>query len=300
MDRILVLAPHEDRGARAVLAAGDLAERTGAEIILLRVLEEGPEWRDGAGVGLDPSQLRQLVVEAETRELEHLAGQLRGRARAVDVRVRWGVAWESVLELVDQLGVDLVVKPAHGLGRGGPVFFGSTALHLFRRCPCPVWVVGGEGRLPTRVLAAVDPASGVSRRVVARRIVELAQRVGTWSQAEVHVVSAWHAPGAELMKGLVPDDDLREYLEDARSRAIEGLEAVAGLAPAPIPPDRVHLIEGNPRDALPPFVEAKGFDLVVMGTLGRAGVVGELLGETAETIIRSVRSSVLTVAPERG
>ena len=59
----------------------------------------------------------------------------------------------------------------------------------------------------------------------------------------------------------------------------------------------MHLIEGQPRRALPRWVESHDVDLVVMGSVGRAGIAGFLIGETAETLIRSVRCSVLVVKP---
>ena len=56
-------------------------------------------------------------------------------------------------------------------------------------------------------------------------------------------------------------------------------------------------MRGNAKDVLPDFVQQGGFELVVMGSLGRSGVAGVLIGETAETVIRSVRCSVLVVKP---
>lgn len=82
----------------------------------------------------------------------------------VSSEVSWGVPWEVVIELVQAQQFDLVVKPARGTGASGRVFFGTTALHLFRRCPCPVWVVGNDGNLPSRMLVAIDPTLDRTRR----------------------------------------------------------------------------------------------------------------------------------------
>ena len=62
-------------------------------------------------------------------------------------------------------------------------------------------------------------------------------------------------------------------------------------------PQHVHLVEGEPRDVLPDLVDREKYDLIVMGSLGRVGIAGFLIGETAETLIRSVRCSVLVVKP---
>ncbi|MGE3600210.1 MAG: universal stress protein, partial [Dehalococcoidia bacterium] len=49
---------------------------------------------------------------------------------------------------------------------------------------------------------------------------------------------------------------------------------------------------------IPDFVVAEGIDLVVMGTVARAGIAGMLLGNTAERILRKLPCSVLTVKPD--
>ena len=46
------------------------------------------------------------------------------------------------------------------------------------------------------------------------------------------------------------------------------------------------------------MVDRLDVDLVVMGTVGRTGLKGLIMGNTAETILRSVRCSVLAVKPE--
>ncbi len=295
--QILVLTPHEDRAGRAVNLAHELAQRAGAKVKLLRVLQEnlgveGSSQRDGRSV-----PLRDVLLEAETRRLDELAERLRASAIDVSVEVCWGVPWEIVLGLVEREAYDLVVKPASGLDRQGRVFFGSTALHLFRRCPCPVWVVGNEGRLPSSVLAAIDPSGAPQRKRVANRIVDWAERVAEWAEGAVHIATAWSAPAADLLSDNLPEDELKAYVEDAQQSAVSSLNDLLESRPTPPDPDRIHVVEGPAQDAIARFSEEHDIDLIVMGTLCRDDAVGDLLGETAETMIRQVRSSVLTIPP---
>ena len=69
------------------------------------------------------------------------------------------------------------------------------------------------------------------------------------------------------------------------------------LVAARVQPDHVHVLKGDARDVLPYFVDRKEVDLLVMGSIGRTGIAGLLIGETAETLIRSVQCSVLVVKP---
>ncbi len=295
--RVLVLVPSEDEAKAAVNFATDLAARLPVEVVLVRVLEESMHPQPEGGPPGTAERLRSLLVESESRALDALAAGLHENCRSVTTSVQWGVPWEVVLELVDRHEIDLVVKPARGLAHRSRVFFGATALHLFRKCPCPVWVVGDRQGLPRRILAAVDPGNGAARQAVSRRILEWAQWVARVSGAELHVVSCWHAPAAEMLKDSVPVQELDGYVDDARERAREGLGRVMEAAKPPLPEPRFHLVEGDPTDVLPRFAEDNEFDAIVMGSQGQTGVAGDVLGETAELVVRAMHSSVMTVSP---
>ncbi len=297
MQNILVLVPAEDRAGRALSLARHLAQRAGAIVTLLRVLEENVGPAASAELCQQTAKIRNLLLEVETEQLEAMARDLRDSVPNVTARVCWGVAWEVVLEECRQSGFDLIVKPASGLTRQGGVFFGSTALHLFRRSACPVWVVGGEGALPSRILVAVDPTGNEVRQRAARRIVERAQEVARLSGAEVHLVTAWHAIGSELLEQSIQEDEWKAYRRESETLARAGLDRLVSQLDGSVPSEHVHLVEGEAREALPRFAREHDFDLIVMGTLSRPGEIGDRLGATAEMVLRGVQSSVMAVPP---
>ena len=49
---------------------------------------------------------------------------------------------------------------------------------------------------------------------------------------------------------------------------------------------------------IPELALAKAIDLIVMGTVSRAGIAGLLIGNTAEKVLQQVDCSMLTVKPE--
>ena len=59
----------------------------------------------------------------------------------------------------------------------------------------------------------------------------------------------------------------------------------------------IHMVSGEPGVVLPRLAEHLDIGLIVMGTVGRTGLKGLIMGNTAETILRSVRCSVLAVKP---
>ncbi len=297
MERILVLVPPEDRAERALDLATRLAAPTGAEVLAVRVLEEPLR---GAGEGADSpagDRLRKLLVDSEQAALEALVAPRRSATLEIETLVRFGVPHEVVLELIEGRPVDVVVKPARGMSHDGGVFFGVTALHLFRKCPCPVWVVGDDGRLPGRILAAVDPGDDPVRQAMGRQVIERAARVADLAGGRFEVVSCWSAPVATMLEDQLAKEELDAYVGDRARRARRALDDILAVSEPKIAPDRVDLVEGDAQTEIARIAEGGGFDLIVIGTLGRDGAVGDSLGETAEMVVRSVRSSVLTVSP---
>ena len=61
MNRILVLSPSEDRAGRALTLASALAERSGAALLVLRVLEESVSGDLGGSTARDELRARWSV-----------------------------------------------------------------------------------------------------------------------------------------------------------------------------------------------------------------------------------------------
>jgi universal stress protein E len=58
------------------------------------------------------------------------------------------------------------------------------------------------------------------------------------------------------------------------------------------------VIEGNAEDVILSLAREKHIELIIMGTVGRVGVPGLFIGNTAEEVLRQVDCSVLTVKPD--
>jgi universal stress protein E len=85
-------------------------------------------------------------------------------------------------------------------------------------------------------------------------------------------------------------DEARQYHADCLARA---------LAEAGVPRDRVHihLVQQRASRAIIEAVAAIGPDLLVMGTLGRIGIPGFFIGNTAERVLDEVGCSLLVRKP---
>jgi len=106
---------------------------TGASIILLNVVEEIPNW---AAVEL-PAGLLDKSLEASQTELKAIAT---AAGVKVDVEVRTGHSYNTILEVAEKKNADLIIIASHRPGLQD-YFLGSTAAKVVRHANCSVLVV---------------------------------------------------------------------------------------------------------------------------------------------------------------
>ncbi len=292
----------------ALARAVSLAENNQADLTVIDVIPQL-----SAGIGLPPggpiSADLQARAEAERRQaLEALVAPYRGRL-TIRLDVLAGQTFLETIRAVIRNAHDLVVKPAEN-----PDFlerlFGSDDMHLLRKCPCPVWLMKpAEKANYQRIVAAVDfepdvpepPEQGPNAEIL-----ELASSLAISDFAELHLVHAWDAPAEMLLRSWSdnPDEAVSHYVEAERSRHRMGMDAIQrrlreriGWEAYEYLSPSYHLVEGAAKRVIPQTAERVGADLVVMGTLGRTGVTGFFIGNTAEAILEQLRCSVLAVKP---
>ena len=113
------------------LAAQHAAD--GAKIILLNVVEEIPNW---AAVDL-PAGLLEKSLEASQSELKAIAT---AAGMKVEVEVRTGHSYNTILEIAEKKNADLIIIASHRPGLQD-YFLGSTAAKVVRHANCSVLVV---------------------------------------------------------------------------------------------------------------------------------------------------------------
>ena len=63
---------------------------------------------------------------------------------------------------------------------------------------------------------------------------------------------------------------------------------------------RLFVVKGRPAEVVTDWSRKRKADLIVMGTLGRAGIPGLFIGNTAEEVLQSTCASILAVKPAGG
>jgi nucleotide-binding universal stress UspA family protein len=174
-------------------------------------------------------------------------------------------------------------------------------MELLRKCPAPVWLIGSseQHRRPKRILAAVHPErADAVEQALNRRLVEAALLVAALTRGEVTVLTCWQPFGLTLLESRMTAAELADVADRARAQAEAEFEDFARTIKDEIAKCRVRLVRGDPQDVIPRYAARHDADLVVMGTIGRGGLVGMIMGNTAERILHKLRCSVLALKPE--
>jgi universal stress protein E len=309
---MLCVINSETVGVPALERAVALCARNQARLTVVEVIE-----RRATDIALPtdeglPGDLRAAVVKAHTQTLDRLVEPYRSRAD-VTTRVLIGVPFLSVIREVLLRQYDLVIKNPDSPDWLDRVF-GSDDMHLLRKCPCPVWLLTPDAPAAyRRILAAVDvndaytPNELDSRRALNQQVLELAVSLAQSEGAELHVVHAWDAPGEGLLRRAwadVSEERVADYVEQVRrgrearmDALVQGVTGHPAQDTADAPRFRAHLVEGSAGREVPALARRIGADCLVMGTVGRTGVSGFFIGNTAETILDQVTCSVLALKP---
>ena len=293
---LLVLGP-DGQETVALEKAVSLVRKNGGRLTLFSVLNKPPGLH-GYSEPIAQHQLESAI--AERREwLRGLMIPWQSEDIDVEINVVEGTSFLKIIRQVLLEEHDLVITTAEKRNKGIRArLFGSTSMHLMRKCPCPVWVVKREQTRPyTRILAAVDPSvHDAEQNSLNQLILQLAGSMAYKEAAELHVVHVWHLFDGHYVR--VEGGEVNEEKVEAKERHKRRLDTLLGRVEFTGPKPQLHLIEGDPGDRIAELVAELDIDLLVMGTVCRTGIAGFLIGNTAEEVFNQVNCSVLTLKPD--
>ena len=139
--RILVPTDFSPTADEALDYAFGLAERFGASVELLHVLDD-PFVSDGMAAEAyitEAPQLRTAMLQDAREKLRHRAGSGAGIQAATEVLFGHGA--RTIAEYAAERGANLIVMGTHGRTGFAHLLVGSVAERLVRIAPCPVLTV---------------------------------------------------------------------------------------------------------------------------------------------------------------
>jgi nucleotide-binding universal stress UspA family protein len=291
--KILLATDLSARGDRALERAVALATERDAQLLIVHVFEELDEATSSYRARGAPSWQRppDAVAVAKLRVRQALRADLGDAIDRATLRIEEGDPAEVIERIAVSEGADLVIT---GIAREGPfasrpVILGKTVEQLLRRLPVPVLVVMNRARAEYRhVIVATDfsATSGHALQVALR----------LFPSQPIHLLHASEAPYSTL----VADQDRHaEAFVEAHARDLaDFLNSV--FMPEEDRRRIVPSIEpGAPQRIVREYVNARGADLVVLGTRGRGPMLEALLGSSAKSILASMPCDALVVGGPR-
>ena len=269
------------------------AEGSAAEITFAAVVDMGAR-RPNLFPRFDPETLERAAVEERLASLSASVRSLKGGPVEVSTKVLLGEPATAVIEAVMADGYDLVIKAPAGPSRRR---LDTTEMRLLRGCPCAVNITRpGEQEHFQRLLVAVDVGpSQDSQSELNHAILRCAAAMQQVAYPEIHVVHAWSLYGESLLTSggtRIPEEDFDKLIQDERSfrqgrldELLRDYEALVGGGSGPRPAPKLHLVHGDPIEAIPSVAKEIDAQLLVMSTASRTRVRGFLIGNTAESVL---------------
>lgn len=301
LKKILVatdFSPASEGALQQAIALGKAlnAQVTVAHVLtdLRQALEAMPaeaRWKLVAG---DIDEFEKALRHDSDEKLSQLAAKHAGAA-PLETTTLVGKAYAELIRAVQKQHFELLVTGTHGVSMVKKLFLGSVAEKVIQYCPCPVWVVPpGDIRPLRKILVPVD-FSGISAKAL-RHAGLLSERF----QASLHVLHVLDdkdlmelAPVAEQ-----PDKQIGAYRRELKKSSAEHLhEFVAKHLPATIQPEFL-LAHGAPWQLIDSNAKRLDADLIVMGSVGRGGLAGLVIGNTADRVLKNTRRPLLIVKPD--
>ncbi|HEX6060178.1 MAG TPA: universal stress protein [Gemmatimonadaceae bacterium] len=281
----ILVAAKGERDEAAFRAARTMAERTGAPVRVISILEPEINFRLPLGFSLpleyerDRSAMRLHALESE------MMGVLGEGETLWPTDVRVGHPAAVLADAARREGASLVVM---GIGRreGLQRLFGAeTTLATIRRIHVPVLVVARDYHgAPRTVVAGVDfGAASIHALEVALGLLA--------PPATLHLVHSW--PPIESVHPLLRAGmaDYERSLPERFERLRETLHVPDGMTL------HIEWMPGKAAEVLAAVAMARHADLVVLGRDNRRGLDRMVAGSTSTAVLRGATCSLL-VAPE--
>jgi len=226
------------------------------------------------------SRLRQTIIALEATDID------------IKFETLLGEAFVEITHAVQQEGYDLVLAGTRGHTKWEELFVGSTAKRLIRKCPTSVWIVHAENAGQPKVLLAATDFSDVSRKAVLEGLLVAEQANADFHL--LHVIDSGDVP-PDVISRIPHGSSLEQEIQEEAQRRLDGFVNSLGATRVQV---ESHLIFGTPWKEIQRLVQQLNADLIVMGTVGRNGIEGLLLGNTAEKVLDHCDCSILTVKPD--
>ncbi|MFM2484050.1 universal stress protein UspE [Celerinatantimonas yamalensis] len=242
--------------------------------------------------------MRSAVIADRIDWLNKLVAHYQHEGVVIETKVLWNNRlYEAIINEAIEFKHDLIVKSTHSHPKLKSVIFTPTDWHLLRKTPCPLLLVkNNDWSSHGRILAAVHLGAEDELHLrLNEQITSYSRDLAQLVDGELHVINAYPPAPANIAIEL-PDFDPELYNRSVKEQHEELVKDY--ISQYQLSAEQVHLEEGLPDDAIIDTAYNLDVGVVVLGTCGRSGLSGALIGNTAEHVIDQLNCDLLALRPE--
>ena len=268
----------------------DEAHRQRSPLRLVNVIDPGVQMTSYEVLASGSLSLAERLADEAHRLVEAASTRARARHAGLDVAVStpWGPPASALVRLSDDALRMVVGGPPKG--RLERILLGSIALPVVAHSRCPVVVVptGTKVLTPRRIVVGVDGSDASARAV------ELALQTAEACGAAVTCVLAWNL---EVDDGVVVTEPSSKRWSAVEQRYSQLGHATVAPVVAQHPGVDVDIVvrHGSPARALVEAAADLEADLLAVGSRGRGGFTGLLLGSVSRRVVEQANRVVAIV-----
>lgn len=282
----------------AVLQGIELARQTGAKVTLFDVVDPLESILSSYANIVSPKELTELIAGQRREQLTEVAEKPEFKDVKISVLVTSGKSFIEIIKAVIVSKSDLLIKVANVYKQG----FDSNDFHLMRKCAIPVWIIKStQPNSVNKILAAVDLSmeKHAEGRAQNRMIMDIASSLSQMEKAKLTVFSCWQLYGEQALRHGAFTRVSTEEIEVLLKNEEREYKKILDVLISEYTNSNIEqcLEKGIPKLLIPEYVNSNLIDVVVMGTIGRSGIPGFLIGNTSETVLQGINSSVITLKP---
>ncbi|WP_157964792.1 universal stress protein [Algibacillus agarilyticus] len=276
---ILVITDVHDTENCSIKKAHDIAAPLGDEIDIVRFIQQ--------------NELGRAEFDEETTQLSDCVADIFKDYEQKDIIRTQVVSTQDIAKWVvdycKDKNFDLVLKAGH---RSETLFHTPCDWELIRQLDIPVLIASQQHwRQKHVVLAALDPnVKDEAHRELNDTILKWTKKWAETFNCQIHLV--YSLPVSNILREL-DIIDIKQYTREHRAEGEEKLLTL--VKDYDLPNVQIHITAGAPEKTLPNCASKLKAELVIMGSTGRTGLKGKLLGNVAEKTMHNLRTDSLLI-----
>lgn len=241
-----------------------------------------------------------LIEKDKKESLDKIVDQFVNAGIDAVGEVLHGPTSSTVLDYCEKTDADLIIRVSKGAHSKEAGHLGRTSKNILRKCDCAVWLMHQQTKpVSENIVACIDTESNEPVELeFGDKILQTAEFLLSKGHGVLSIVHVWELWNEKMVKSRISAGEFEQWKGHCEDAERKQLNEFLGRHSRSTDDHNVFLFNGDPSKVIPEFAKDVSADVVVLGTVGRTGFTGFLIGNTAERIFERVDCDVLALKHE--